>query len=57
MEKNTKKKKLKGVNQMKDKIYKFIGQAVTYIIGYLIVEAVAMQASLYIINNCITTIR
>lgn len=42
---------------MKNKIYKFIGQAVTYIIGYLAVEAVAMQAGLYIINNCITTIK
>ena len=42
---------------MKDRIYKKIGQVVTYIIGYLAVEAVAMQAGLYIINNCITTIR
>ena len=57
MEKNTKKKKLKGVNKMKNKIYKFIGQAVTYIIIYLAVEATLMQASLYIINNCLTTIR
>lgn len=36
---------------------KKIRQAVTYIIGYLAVEAIAMQAGLYIINNCITTIR
>lgn len=42
---------------MRDKIYKKIGQVVTYIIGYLAVEVVAMQAGLYIINNCITTIR
>lgn len=36
---------------------KKLRQAVTYIIMYLAVETVVMQASLYIIENCITTIR
>lgn len=36
---------------------KKIRQVVVYIIGYLAVEATLMQAGLYIINNCLTTIR
>lgn len=40
----------------KDKIYKIIGQAVTYLSIYMIVEIGFIKTMAYILDNCLTTI-
>jgi len=41
----------------KQKIYELIGRAVTYIAGYVVISAVTLQVLVYIVCNCITTIK
>ena len=46
---------MKKIN--KNKVYELIGRAVTYLVGYVIVESAFIASALYVVNNCITTIR
>lgn len=41
----------------KDKIYSIIGRAVTYLTGYVLVLMVSMKITLYVVTECITTIK
>lgn len=40
-----------------NKIYELIGRAVTYVAGYVIISALSLQALVYVVCNCCTTIR
>ena len=40
----------------KNKVYSFIGRAVTYLSIYMIVEIGFIKTMMYVLDNCITTI-
>ena len=40
----------------KNKVYSFIGRAVTYLSIYMIVEVGFIKTMAYILDNCLTTI-
>lgn len=41
----------------KNKIYAFIGKAVTKLLAFAVVEITICNLSIYILNNCITVYR
>ena len=40
----------------KNKVYAFLGRAVTYLSIYMIVEIGFIKTMMYVLDNCITTI-
>ena len=40
-----------------NKIYELIGRAVTFVAGYVAIGALSLQAIVFVVCNCCTTIR